>query len=272
MPLGLTPNEPTAAELAYVRDLSGVWRRAQSLIAHGVNALPWPGPRKRVVPRYPLPRGIPKPPRPATLTKATVTAQVRWMRRALRMLINRKTLAPILAANAKRFDKWVSRDVKRTLRQDANAFGLPDSSVLLEWAKENVELIESGVMGPADGVRLKPLLDDVAVLLVEALEKGTTYGTLETLLVERFGVSESRAHLIARDQSTKLTGQLVKYKQTEAGIEEYIWVTEGDDRVRPSHRANNGETFRWDKPPKKTGHPGEDVNCRCRAKPVLPDF
>ncbi len=272
MPLGLTPNEPTAAELAYVRDLSGVWRRAQSLIVHGVNALPWPGPRKRVAPLYSLPRGIPKPPRPATLTKATVTAQVRWMRRALRMLVNRKTLAPILAANAKRFDWWVSRDVKRTLRQDANAFGLPDSSVLLEWAKENVALIESGTIGPTDGVRLKSLLDDVAGTLVEAFEKGLPQDELKTLLMERFEVSEARAHLIARDQSTKLTARINQEKQMAAGVEEYIWVTEGDDRVRPSHEALSGSTQKWADPPPKTGHPGTDVLCRCRAKPVLPDF
>lgn len=46
----------------------------------------------------------------------------------------------------------------------------------------------------------------------------------------------------------------------------YIWRTSGDDKVRPSHAANNGKIFAWDNPP-ETGHPGEDYNCRCRAEP-----
>jgi hypothetical protein len=46
----------------------------------------------------------------------------------------------------------------------------------------------------------------------------------------------------------------------------YIWRTAGDDKVRPSHAANEGERFAWDNPP-DTGHPGEDINCRCVAEP-----
>ena len=29
----------------------------------------------------------------------------------------------------------------------------------------------------------------------------------------------------------------------------YIWRTRGDDKVRPSHAANNGRVFAWDDPP-----------------------
>jgi len=48
----------------------------------------------------------------------------------------------------------------------------------------------------------------------------------------------------------------------------YVWVTRGDDRVRPSHAENNGKIFSWDDPP-TTGHPGEDFGCRCVARPLL---
>lgn len=47
----------------------------------------------------------------------------------------------------------------------------------------------------------------------------------------------------------------------------YIWHTQGDDKVRSSHAANNGKIFAWNKKP-DTGHPGEDYNCRCWAEPV----
>ena len=45
----------------------------------------------------------------------------------------------------------------------------------------------------------------------------------------------------------------------------YIWRTQGDNKVRPSHRANDGKIFSWDDPP-PTGHPGEDFGCRCFAQ------
>jgi hypothetical protein len=47
----------------------------------------------------------------------------------------------------------------------------------------------------------------------------------------------------------------------------YIWRTEQDARVRPSHAANNGKIFSMDNPP-STGNPGEDYNCRCWAEPM----
>lgn len=51
----------------------------------------------------------------------------------------------------------------------------------------------------------------------------------------------------------------------------YIWRTQGDSRVRPSHAANDGRIFAWDDPP-GTGHPGEDFGCRCWAEPYIPRF
>jgi hypothetical protein len=49
----------------------------------------------------------------------------------------------------------------------------------------------------------------------------------------------------------------------------YIWRTQGDNKTRPSHAANNGKTFSWDNPP-ETGHLGEAYGCRCWAEPFDP--
>lgn len=51
--------------------------------------------------------------------------------------------------------------------------------------------------------------------------------------------------------------------------EEYVWRTEQDEKVRLTHRANDGHLFRWDDPP-VTGHPGDDYNCRCTAIQYTP--
>ena len=57
-------------------------------------------------------------------------------------------------------------------------------------------------------------------------------------------------------------------RQREAGVCQYIWGTVGDERVRDSHEANEGQVFSWNNPP-ETGHPGEAENCRCSADPVV---
>lgn len=87
--------------------------------------------------------------------------------------------------------------------------------------------------------------------------------------------SENRARLIARDQTAKLNADINQVRQQALGITEYRWVTSKDDRVRPTHEANDGKIFRWDaKPgekgyPNVTGHPGKDIQCRCIAQPII---
>lgn len=78
-----------------------------------------------------------------------------------------------------------------------------------------------------------------------------------------------RAKLIARDQSSKLNSALNQQRQKNLGVEEYIWRTAGDSRVRESHESKNGKIFRWDDPPSDTGHPGQDIQCRCVAQAII---
>lgn len=48
----------------------------------------------------------------------------------------------------------------------------------------------------------------------------------------------------------------------------YVWRTQRDERVRTSHRMNDGRIFSWSDPP-DTGDPGEDYNCCCEAVPFV---
>lgn len=82
-------------------------------------------------------------------------------------------------------------------------------------------------------------------------------------------VTKKRAKLIARDQTQKLNAAITRQRQTALGIVEYRWQTSDDERVRESHKRNNGKIFNWNSPPKETGHPGEDIQCRCVAIPII---
>lgn len=94
---------------------------------------------------------------------------------------------------------------------------------------------------------------------------------------------ENRARLIARDQVSKLNGNLSRLRQQSLNIDTYIWRTSMDERVRPSHNIMEGRLCRWDDPTVMSNdngktwvarpstavkqHPGEDYQCRCYGEP-----
>lgn len=103
-----------------------------------------------------------------------------------------------------------------------------------------------------------------------AIFEGRGQSDIAKSLQEIEGIGRNRARLIARDQASKLNGAMNELRQRQAGIRFYKWRTILDGRERPSHHANNGKIFSWDKPP-PTGAPSTAVNCRCRGLAVISD-
>lgn len=112
-------------------------------------------------------------------------------------------------------------------------------------------------------------LDKVESIVIDGARRGRTSADISGSLSQEFNISERHAKLIARDQISKLNSDLNKLRQKEVGIEKYTWRGVMDDRERESHIANEGEVFSWDDPPSETGNPGEDIECRCVAEPVI---
>lgn len=95
-------------------------------------------------------------------------------------------------------------------------------------------------------------------------------GVKNQLLISRcldLGFINEIKHLKQID--AELIALLMQYKMF-GGSTHYIWHTQEDDRVRPSHAANDKKIFAWGNPP-ATGNPGEDYNCRCWAEPIKKD-
>lgn len=160
-------------------------------------------------------------------------------------------------ANDKRFNRALeANDI--SLGRIINEEGLSDT--LQTQIAANVDLIQS-------------LPDEYYKKISNAVFQSVAEGEKLTNLTKEIrditGVSRSRAKTIARDQTQKTNNLITQQRQQDLGIEEYIWVTGGDSRVRESHRRNNGKVFRWDSPPPETGHPGHDINCRCTARAVI---
>jgi SPP1 gp7 family putative phage head morphogenesis protein len=88
------------------------------------------------------------------------------------------------------------------------------------------------------------------------------------MLTKRFSVSNSRAKLIASDQTGKTIGALASTRQSQAGVTQFVWRTAEDERVRPDHAALDGTVFSWSMPP-SIGVPGQPIRCRCVAIPYI---
>jgi SPP1 gp7 family putative phage head morphogenesis protein len=169
-----------------------------------------------------------------------------------------KTLHTVMGVNTMQYEPWLLDDLK-------------------SFSRTNVELIKS--------IKDKTLTD-IEVMSQDAIRSGLRHEVIAKQIQEQFQTTKSRARLIARDQVSKLNGQLTEVRQKDLGISEYIWRTTGDERVRRSHAIMDGKRCRWDDPTvysddggktwKKRAsiggiqkHPGQDYQCRCWAEAVF---
>jgi SPP1 gp7 family putative phage head morphogenesis protein len=136
------------------------------------------------------------------------------------------------------------------------------------WLNDQLELFANQNSSLITSLSEKELAR-VAGIIERGLQEGSRFNEISKEIEKSFGITRRHATLIARDQTTKLNASLTRLRQEEVGVTEYIWSTAQDERVRPTHKANEGKKFKWSKPSKITGHPGHDVNCRCVAIPVL---
>lgn len=177
-----------------------------------------------------------------------------------------QSLAPELETFALDFARWhMERHIaviKQATGVDAQPFlSLSDTQDVLQAAtRRNVTLIK----GLDSDMRKR-----VEQTVLDAFNDRHAIKTLRRNLVDNLGFAPGRARIIAQDQIGKYTKELDRFRHEQLGIDRYVWVTVGDDRVRPSHVANEGKVFKWSRPPPETGHPGDDINCRCRAQAYI---
>jgi len=183
-------------------------------------------------------------------------------------------LAKQLGHNVSSFSgAQLRRQIIAALGVDVYASEAGLAAIIEGFAAENVSLITN---------LAEQLVSNVEGATTRALANATRHTDLAKEIEKIMGVSKKRAKLIARDQIGKLNGKVNHKRQTNLGINEYVWRTGKDRRVRGtpggafpnakySHYAREGKTFSWDEPP-PDGHPGEPVLCRCGADPDFNDL
>jgi SPP1 gp7 family putative phage head morphogenesis protein len=172
--------------------------------------------------------------------------------------LSRLAVQKNLAATDTQLVENIQRAIGINIRPILQSDSIRDA--LREAEAANIDLIKSI---PAQ------YLEKVKYKLEQNYATGSRWEDLADALEDAGDVTESRIKLIARDQTSKMNGSFNRVRQTSIGINKYRWQTAEDERVRPTHRANDQKVFSWDNPPSETGHPGEDINCRCVA---IPEF
>lgn len=170
----------------------------------------------------------------------------------------------VLDLEGARNTKGFMASAKRTLGVDLNAVVRDDD--IADYLDQASARAANLITGMADDLRKR--IKDRTITAVLQGETSTAYR--KTLATE-FGLSDSRAKLIARDQIGKVTSDLNRIRQQQAGIVEYDWMTAADERVRPLHRALNGKRYKYGEPTGAEGGlgPGQPIRCRCIARAVV---
>jgi len=176
-----------------------------------------------------------------------------------------ETIEAVAAKAGRQVEMFSATQVNRTFE---SAIGVPVSSLFADvddaieaFTKDNVALIKS---------LPETYFKEIETTALRNFRSGKRFSEWAPELQKRFDISKNRAALIARDQTNKFNGELNKKRQTDLGVRTYIWRTVGDERVRPTHEAIDGDPFAWEgEPAPPEGHPGEPINCRCSAEPDI---
>lgn len=138
------------------------------------------------------------------------------------------------------------------------------------WLKDQIDIFVEQNVGLIKTVDEK-YFGEVQEIVFRGARTGSSIKEISEEIRQRGDVSKSRADLIARDQINKFNGNLSEIRQRDLGVTRYIWRTSLDERVREEHAKLEGKEFKWSDPPSE-GHPGEAINCRCYAEPILEDI
>ena len=157
--------------------------------------------------------------------------------------------------------KTIHRELKREIETT------PVGSIMRAAQAEQVTLITSLPLEAAQRVQ---------ALALEGFIGGERSAGLAAQILATGEVTKSRAKLIARTETAKVSAILTRTRATHLGCTHFVWHTAKDGRVRESHREMEGKVLAYaDGPPllsdgEKT-FPGEIFNCRCFSSPIIPD-
>lgn len=207
---------------------------------------------------------------PVQLVKRAIDALARkWVE------IFVKKASPISDELVKKTETAVDRGLLASARQES-------LTINMQWTPAMTEKVDAIIAENVSLIRSIPekYFTEVEGMVYRAVAKGGDRKQLadeiEASFSKRHGITRRRAEGIARDQVRKATASLSRQRQKAAGIKRGIWIhSGGGNRPRKKHVHAHGQEFDLDVglPVGDKGQyvlPGEEVECGCVWKPVLP--
>lgn len=177
----------------------------------------------------------------------------------------------IAAAYLKGSFKQTDSEMRKALKESGWAIKFEMTPAMSEAFQaslaENVGLIKSIP---------EQYLQQVEGAVMRSYTRGRDLAALVKSLQQIYPRAANRAVFIARDQSNKANAVVTQARQLELGIVEAVWMHSHAGKVpRPTHVAMNGKTYKvaqgmWDSAVRRWIFPGEEPNCRCTGRSVLP--
>lgn len=227
------------------------------------------------------------------------------MERSIIFWICKKPAAPVMAADENR--ATALRNILRTLTKRWSSRFDDAAKDIAEWFARQVmahsalamrKMLEAGKI-PTVEFKMSPAARDafnavvtenvgliksiaathltaVEGLVMRAVSVGRDLGPMAKALEAQFGVTKRRAALIARHQNNMASAVITRVRMIESGVEFAVWEhSSAGKHPRESHVAFSGKEYPVDKGALIDGErifPGQLINCRCFARPVLLGF
>lgn len=135
---------------------------------------------------------------------------------------------------------------------------------------KNTELIKSI---PADS------LNDIRRIMLNGFTQGLraeeiTKQISGNLPSSVFNKMNNRINTIARTGIAQVNSQITNKRLLNIGVTRAVWDATNDSRVRECHKARDGKEYEikvglHSSCDNKTLQPGEEINCRCVARPIV---
>ncbi|VDG23676.1 phage head morphogenesis protein [Lactiplantibacillus mudanjiangensis] len=108
------------------------------------------------------------------------------------------------------------------------------------------------------------LLNNLRAAVIRGINNGANSKQIEQALMKQFDLAQNRANLIAQNETGSFFAALSKQRYQRTGSSKYVWQTQEDERVRPSHQELDQSVRKYSDDP----FPGEPIRCRCVADPI----
>lgn len=198
---------------------------------------------------------------------------VNQLKKKFQQLFNRKAKG-LAEQMIRENDRASASAVHASLKQLSGGLSLktkfitqPMETVMKAHVAENVSLIKS-------------IPQQYFVQIEGSVMRSITTGNgLEELIpniMKYYGMTKRRARLIATDQTRKVYSNLNFERMDKIGVQKFEWMHSGGGKEpRPLHEDMSGNIYSMNNLPvidDKTGErgiPGQLINCRCVALPVI---